>query len=123
VDGIPVSTTQHQALHLIPLAGFDRGKALVIFTGIRGEEVALLQAPAHRWLLADLAAWTRKLEAAQPEDRKVVQETPAHWREDTDLAGVRDRESLAKLSEGERKEWAKLWAGVAALLERAGRSR
>ena len=38
---------------------------------------------------------------------------------ETNLAGVRDPEALAKLPEPERKEWQSLWGDVDALLERA----
>jgi hypothetical protein len=41
-----------------------------------------------------------------------------HWQSDADLASVRDREALGKLSEGERDAWQKLWADVAALQRR-----
>ncbi len=38
-----------------------------------------------------------------------------HWREDDDLAGVRDADALAKLPDAERQEWQKLWQEVEAL--------
>jgi hypothetical protein len=53
-------------------------------------------------------------------DDKGVQAVPGtlrHWREDPDLAGVRDADALDKLPEGERGEWRKLWADVDALLQ------
>ena len=42
-----------------------------------------------------------------------------HWQEDRDLAGVRDKDALAKLPAEERAAWEKLWADVAALLKKA----
>jgi hypothetical protein len=36
-----------------------------------------------------------------------------HWQTDPDLAGVRDKESLAILPEAEQEAWRKLWAEVA----------
>jgi hypothetical protein len=45
------------------------------------------------------------------------------WQSDADLAGVRGGAALAKLPEGERKQWVKLWADVAALRERAAKAR
>ena len=42
-----------------------------------------------------------------------------HWLEDTDLVSVRGPDALAKLPEAERKDWQKLWADVAALLQKA----
>jgi hypothetical protein len=35
-----------------------------------------------------------------------------YWRADPDLAGVRDAEALAKLTESERKAWQAIWADV-----------
>jgi hypothetical protein len=46
--------------------------------------------------------------------------TLTHWREDPDLAGVRDPGAPEKLPEDERHAWRQLWADVAALLRRAG---
>jgi hypothetical protein len=42
-----------------------------------------------------------------------------HWREDANLAGVRDADALAKLPEAERADWRKLWADVDAVLQKA----
>jgi hypothetical protein len=42
-----------------------------------------------------------------------------HWQQDPDLAGLRDKHALAKLSPKERKAFAQLWADVAALLKKA----
>jgi hypothetical protein len=42
-----------------------------------------------------------------------------HWQKDADLAGLRDKEALAKLSAEERAACANLWADVAALLKKA----
>jgi tetratricopeptide (TPR) repeat protein len=74
---------------------------------------------AQQWLNADLAAWTRVVQK-QPRAWSVVQRTLTHWRNDPDLAGVRDKEVLAKLPEDERRQWQKFWAGVEALLARTG---
>jgi hypothetical protein len=41
------------------------------------------------------------------------------WQQDSDLADLRDPTSLAKLPAEERAACAKLWAEVAALLNRA----
>ena len=42
------------------------------------------------------------------------------WKQDADLAGIRDAESLAGLPEAERKEWQCSGLRVHALLARAG---
>jgi hypothetical protein len=54
----------------------------------------------------------------EPGNKKLVAKTLAHWKQETDLAGIRDEEALAKLSEPERREWQALWAEVEALLKR-----
>jgi hypothetical protein len=41
------------------------------------------------------------------------------WQEKRDLAGVRDKDALAKLPAEERAAWEKLWADVAAVLKKA----
>jgi hypothetical protein len=48
-----------------------------------------------------------------------VQKPLQHWKEDSDLAGVRDTTALAKLPEAERGEWQKLCADVDATLKKA----
>jgi serine/threonine protein kinase/tetratricopeptide (TPR) repeat protein len=73
------------------------------------------------WLRADLAAWGKILEAAkEPALKQAVVGTLAHWKEDTDLAGIRDEAGLAKLPEGEREGFRTLWADVEVLRKKAG---
>jgi hypothetical protein len=48
-----------------------------------------------------------------------VVEALQHWDKDSDLAGIRATQSLAKLPEAERKEWQAIWAEVESLLKRA----
>ncbi len=45
--------------------------------------------------------------------------TLSHWQKDTDLAGIRDAATLAKLPAHEQKAFTQLWADVAALLQKA----
>jgi hypothetical protein len=42
-----------------------------------------------------------------------------YWQRDGDLAGLRDRTAVAALPEAERRASERLWADVAALLDRA----
>jgi hypothetical protein len=42
-----------------------------------------------------------------------------YWQTDSDLAGVRGKDALARLPEEEREQWEKLWSDVDALLRRA----
>jgi hypothetical protein len=74
---------------------------------------------ALTWLEADLRTWRRLLENEPAKAAPAVAKTMRHWLADADFAGVRGTESLAKIPEGERQAWDKLWAGVADLLARA----
>jgi tetratricopeptide (TPR) repeat protein len=90
--------------------GEDGGKA-------DGTEKARLRGQALAWLRADLALWRKQLEGGKSADRAVVQARMRQWRKEGDLAGVRDKDSLAKLPEAERQQWQKLWTDVEALIE------
>jgi hypothetical protein len=68
-------------------------------------------------LRADLAAWTTELDKGAPQARPLVQRTLQHWQKDPALAGLRDRDALARLPEAERKAWQQLWQDVQALLD------
>ena len=78
-----------------------------------------LRGQALDWLKAERAAWAKVLDVGGPQSRPLVQQTLQHWQADTDLAGVRDADALAKLPESERDAWRSLWAEVDALLARA----
>jgi tetratricopeptide (TPR) repeat protein/thiol-disulfide isomerase/thioredoxin len=82
------------------------------------EKVKLRQ-QALNWLRAEYKAWHQLLESGAPQARKSVAEALAHWKQDSDLAGIRDDEALARLSKAERKEWQALWADVESLQTRA----
>jgi serine/threonine-protein kinase len=82
-------------------------------------ERAKFRGQALLWLTAELAAWSRVLDAGAPEMKARVAPTLKHWKVDTDLAGIRDPKSLSKLPEAEQKSWRTLWADVDALLTRA----
>jgi hypothetical protein len=81
-------------------------------------EYTRLRRQALAWLRADLAAWSQRLASGRAEDRPVITGTMRHWKQDTDLAGVRDGAALGNLPEAERRAWRQLWADVAALLAR-----
>jgi hypothetical protein len=72
----------------------------------------MLRRQALRWLRDDLALYAK---AAAPQD---VRERLAHWRQDSDLASVRDPAALDRLPDDERQQWRKLWDDVAALLRK-----
>jgi serine/threonine-protein kinase len=79
---------------------------------VDNKERTRLRSQALDWLRADLTA------LAKTTDRAVIQRTLQHWQRDADLAGVRDKDALTKLPEGEAKAWQKLWAEVASHLRR-----
>jgi tetratricopeptide (TPR) repeat protein len=83
---------------------------------------AELRRRALGWLKAELAAWSRSLDSADPKARAAVAATLRHWRDDPDLAGVRDADALAALPEAERDGWRALWAEVDRLLKDAGKA-
>jgi hypothetical protein len=85
-----------------------------------GKERARLRQQALDWLRADLALWGKELETNTPQARADVQRALRHWRQNADLAGVRDPAALAKLPEAGRADWRRLWADVAALVRQAG---
>ena len=78
-----------------------------------------LRMQALDWLAADLRDWSKLLETNKAKNHETVQSTMQHWRKDADLAGVRDADPLAKLTEAERKEWQSLWVDVDQLLKTA----
>ncbi|MFO0891165.1 MAG: tetratricopeptide repeat protein [Isosphaeraceae bacterium] len=78
-----------------------------------------LRDQARQWLAADLAEWSKSLDSGGPQARPGTARVLAHWKEDPDLAGIRDPEALQKLPEAERKEWQALWSEVDRLLGRA----
>jgi hypothetical protein len=54
-----------------------------------------------------------------PRAPPVILQQLAHWKVDTDLAGIRDEPELAKLPEPERAALRSLWADVEALRKKA----
>jgi serine/threonine protein kinase/Tfp pilus assembly protein PilF len=77
-----------------------------------------LRKQALTWLQADLALWTKLADSDEPKGREAAQEMLQHWQTDSDLAGLRDKEAIDKLPEGERATCQTLWADVDALLAR-----
>jgi tetratricopeptide (TPR) repeat protein len=85
-----------------------------------GKERARLRRQARDWLRKDLTWWARKLENGTAQARLSAAQRLQHWQSDPDLAGVRDRDGLARLPDEEREQWERLWSEVAALLRRVG---
>jgi hypothetical protein len=89
-------------------------------TPLSDTEKARWRRQALDWLRADLALWEKQLGGDLPPGRAEALKALRHWRQDPDLAGVRDESALAQLPEAERPAWRKLWAEVEALLAKAG---
>jgi tetratricopeptide (TPR) repeat protein len=83
------------------------------------KEPALLRKQALDWLRDDLKEYHRAVE--QGKSQAAVVQRLTHWQKDADLAGVRDKDALNKLPEGERADWQKLWADVEALRKQTGK--
>jgi hypothetical protein len=82
-----------------------------------------LRTKALAWLRADLAAWEKVLgDGNEPARKQEVFRKLTHWKGDPDLAGIRDEEALAKLTESEREAFRSLWRDVEALRKKAGGS-
>jgi hypothetical protein len=78
------------------------------------EEWGHLTDTAHGWLRADLVA--RTTQAKDPVNAEAVRKALAHWRQDSDLAAVRDPAWLAAMPAPDRAKWEAFWADVDALL-------
>ena len=98
------------------LAGGGNGDDV---TGLGEPERAAFRQQARNWLRLDLAAWAQKVDTGTEADRVQARKTLAPWRDDPDLAGLFDAETLESLSPSERQECRALWQDIAALLRRA----
>jgi serine/threonine-protein kinase len=91
--------------------------------GLGEPELAKLRKQARDWLRLDLDAWAKKIDTGKPEDtaadRIQARKALAVWRDDPDLAGLRDAAALEKLPAAERQQCQALWQAVADLLRRA----
>jgi hypothetical protein len=64
--------------------------------------------------------WAQRLEKEADKARPAVIQQLQHWLGDSDFAGVRGEQALAKLPEPERQAWQKVWSDVDALRAKAG---
>jgi serine/threonine-protein kinase len=79
---------------------------------------AMFRGWALGWLREDLKAYAGLVGQTNPAGRQAVRQRLLHWQKDPDLAGLRDKDALAKLPEAERDACRRLWADVDALLQR-----
>jgi hypothetical protein len=68
------------------------------------------------WLMADLTAWSKLLQTGPPQAKQGITQALRHWKADTELAGLREPNALAKLPPDEQQTCRALWAKVDALL-------
>jgi tetratricopeptide (TPR) repeat protein len=110
---------------------FNAARAAALAGGGQGDDVAglkesereALRKQARDWLRLDLAAWARTVDTGTAADRIRAQKTLSPWRDDPDLAGLRDADALERLPAAERQECRSLWQEVAAVLRRAETTR
>jgi serine/threonine-protein kinase len=110
---------------------FNAARAAALAGGGHGDDGAQLREPerealrkqARDWLRLDLAAWAKKVDTGTAADRIQAQKTLAPWRDDPDLAGLRDADTLERLPSAEREECRALWQEVAAPLRRVQTTR
>jgi serine/threonine protein kinase/Flp pilus assembly protein TadD len=98
------------------LAGCGQGKEA---GGFGGPEAARLRQQALKWLRSELKLSRHVIQKSGDKAGPAIAKQMQHWLQDTDLAGVRGEEALAKLSPAERKDWQTLWQEVEALRQRA----
>ena len=77
-----------------------------------------LRQQALAWLHVDLAVYMKLSASGPAAARTLPQQHLKHWQEDSELAGIRDKNAPAKLPADERAPFAKLWAEVTALLRK-----
>ena len=82
------------------------------------KERARWRRQALEWLRQDLTWWGQALDKGDARTKAEVQLRMRHLRIDGDLAGVRDKDALARLADEERVQWERLWSDVDALLRR-----
>jgi tetratricopeptide (TPR) repeat protein len=75
---------------------------------------------AIAWLEADLASWRKQVEGGRSNAAVAAKRALLHWKQDADLAGLRDPEALARLQAEDQQVCRKLWSDVDALLARVG---
>jgi serine/threonine-protein kinase len=110
----PGAGLRYNAARAAALAGCGHG---VDAAGLDEEEKARLREQARRWLRADLTAHDRSVDSGQIAAR-AVRLALTRWRNESDLASLREPGEMDKLPADERKEWLALWAEVAAVLAR-----
>jgi serine/threonine-protein kinase len=71
-----------------------------------------------KWLRVLLTAWVKWLDGDPAARRVTTRQALTRWREDPELACIRDQAELEKLPPNERKDFAAFWADLNALIAR-----
>jgi hypothetical protein len=106
---------------------FNAACAAALASGGQGDDVGALaeselqglRKQARDWLQSDLAAWAGKVNTGTDADRIQARKMLAAWRDEPDLAGIRDAVAIERLPATERQECRSLWQEVADLLRLA----
>jgi serine/threonine-protein kinase len=106
---------RYNAARTAALAAAGRGEGA---DPLPDKAVVMLRRQALEWLRADVALWAKVAERDEAPAKQAVRQTMQHWRQDTDLASVRDQAALDGLPDDERRPWRQLWDDVDALLAR-----
>jgi WD40 repeat protein/serine/threonine protein kinase len=107
---------RYQAARAAVLAAAGQGKDR---RPLDDEAKAKLRRQALDWLKAELTAWSKHIESGPPQNRLNISLQLSDWKQDNDLAGIRDAAALAKLPAEEKKAFLQLWTDVAELKKKA----
>ena len=107
---------------------YNAACACVLAAAGRGEDTAFQTEPdktrvrerARAYLEADLANWMESIRGGSQQSAAAARRTLQHWKVDSDLASVREADSLERMPEAQRKPWHALWDNVAAALKQPG---
>jgi serine/threonine-protein kinase len=83
------------------------------------KERTRLRRQALEWLRASLVVASKQAEGKQSKNREQVRQQLKRWQIDSDLAGIREKDAIAKLPVKEQEACNKFWAEVASLLKTA----
>jgi serine/threonine-protein kinase len=111
------SEIRYRAARCAALAGCRLGKDSA---KLSAAEQAHCRRKALEWLRTDLVVLCRTLDGGLPADHDLVKEMLTLWKDEPDLAGLREPARLKMLAEDEREDCLALWAEVAAVLARCG---
>jgi hypothetical protein len=106
---------RHNAARVAAQAGCGRGEDT---SGLTDADRARWRAQAREWLEADLAAWSRALDADPAAARDRVKAALMQWLGEPAVAGLRDPIELDRLPAAERQDCVALWDHVARVLKR-----